>query len=469
MRLNRMQRRRRWSLLAPLVIVGFVGACSSSASLAPSTAPSAMASTAPSAVASTAPSAVASTAVTLVVQDGEAGSTERIGTYTLLDQKFEQQHPGVTIQHISEPFANLTATLNLQLSSSSVPDMTQVNQGYQSMGILVKGGLLLPLDSYATKYGWAARQPATLLDASKFSPDGTQFGTGNLYGISATGDLVGIYYNKATLQKLGLQLPTTLAQFTDDLAVAKQAGVTPIAFGDLDKSPGIHDFQAIVNVLAPVKYQNDFVYGRGGVSFDTPKVTQAATTLQDWANKGYFTPGFLGLGYSDWVNGFQGGKGLFIITGSWYNTQLLGAMGSNVGFFLLPGATAGEAPVATGAGGLPWTIPKRAKNPDLAAAYIDFITSSDAAALFVQRQDNPMTSPPAGTAPQGSSTADILAAWAQLRQTDGFVPFMDWATPTLYNTLSAGIEQLMGNKITPSTFVQQGQADYAKFVTSSPH
>ncbi len=457
MRFNRIQRRRRWSLLAPLVIAGVVGACSSSASLAPS------------AASSTTSSAASSAPVTLVVQDGEAGSTERIGTYKLLDQQFEQQHPGVTIQHTSEPFANLTATLNLQLSSSAAPDVTQVNQGYQSMGILVKGGLLQPLDSYATKYGWGARQPPTLLDAGKFSSDGKQFGTGNLYGISATGDLVGLYYNKATLQKLGLELPTTLAQFTNDLAVAKQAGVTPIAFGDLDKSPGIHDFQAIVNALAPVKYQNDFVYGRGGVSFATPEVIQAAAMLQDWANKGYFTPGFLGLGYSDWVNGFQGGKGLFIITGSWYNTQLLDAMGSNVGFFLLPRATAGEAPVATGAGGLPWAIPTRAKNPTLAAAYIDFITSSQAAALFVQRGDNPMTSPPAGTAPQGSSTADILAAWAQLEQNDNFVPFMDWATPTLYNTLSAGIEELLGNQTTPSTFVQQGQADYGKFVTSSSH
>ena len=70
---------------------------------------------------------------TLVVQDGESGSNERVATYKLLDKAFEKAHPGVKIQHVSKTFDQLTSTLNLQLSGSSVPDATQVNQGSAAM------------------------------------------------------------------------------------------------------------------------------------------------------------------------------------------------------------------------------------------------------------------------------------------------------------------------------------------------
>ena len=64
------------------------------------------------------------------------------------------------------------------------------------MGALVKGGLLTPLDDYAEAYGWGDRYSATLLDLNRFSADGKEFGTGNLYGLSQMGEIVGVFYNK---------------------------------------------------------------------------------------------------------------------------------------------------------------------------------------------------------------------------------------------------------------------------------
>ena len=331
------------------------------------------------------------------------------------------------------------------------------------MGLLVKAKLLRPLDSYAAQYGWTKRQSATLLAGGRFSPDGKTFGSGNLYGISATGDVVGIFYNKAKLKSLGLTLPKTFNQFQNDLGVAKQAGVVPIAFGDLDKSPAIHDWQLIQNALAPKTAQNDFVFGHAS-SFSSPVNVQSLTIFQNWANSNYFTPSFLDLGYNDWVNGFAKGDALFIITGSWFNTQLQQSMGKNVGFFLPPRPKSGAAPVTTGSGGLPWAIPTKAKQPVLAAQYIDFITSATAGRIFLKRQDIPMYPLPPSVAPKGTSTADIMAAFSQLVKADTFVPYIDWATPTLYNTLAAGLQNLLGGQITPQALAASIDADYAKFV-----
>ena len=71
--------------------------------------------------------------------------------------------------------------------------------------------------------------------------------------------------------------------------------------------------------MAPTSYLKDLVFGTQGANlcFDTPENAQAAATLQNWANEGYFTPGFGGAGYDNAVADFAKGEGVFMITGNW--------------------------------------------------------------------------------------------------------------------------------------------------------
>ena len=41
--------------------------------------------------------------------------------------------------------------------------------------------------------------------------------------------------------------------------------------------------------------------------------------------------------------------------------------------------------------------------------------------------------------------------------------YMDWATPTFYDTVTAAIQELMGGKLTPTAFAKKLDADYLKF------
>ena len=75
------------------------------------------------------------------------------------------------------------------------------------MGQLVKAGLLLPLDNYAEAYGWTERVSENVLAVSRWTPDGKQFGTGNLFGYTTIGEIVGVYYNEQKLADLGLDGP----------------------------------------------------------------------------------------------------------------------------------------------------------------------------------------------------------------------------------------------------------------------
>ena len=190
------------------------------------------------------------------------------------------------------------------------------------------------------------------------------------------GEIVGVYYNKDKVSSP----PATFAEFEDQLEQAKADGDVPIPFGNLDRSPGIHEFQTVQNQYADKQAVRDFVFAKDGASFDTPENEEAATKLQDWAKKGYFTPDFNGTGYDPAWQQFAKGKGRFLIAGTWLTADLADNMGDKVGFMLMPPAEEGGDPVSLGGESLPFAITSKSKNPDVAAAYIDFLTNAEAGA-----------------------------------------------------------------------------------------
>jgi len=404
--------------------------------------------------------------ITLTVWDQESGRVGRV--WDQLNAEFEQRYPNVTVERVKRDFGELKTLLRLAISGPHPPDIVEVNQGWPDMGQLVKAGLLLPLDNYAKAYGWDRRVSSNVLAVSSWSPDGTQFGTGSLYGYTTMGEIVGVYYNKQHLADLGLSVPTTMTAFEHDLAVAKQAGMIPIQFGNNDQWPGIHEYAVIQDQLSSVQDLSDLIFGRdrNRISFDTPGNEQAAATLQDWADRGYFTPGFGGAGYQSTVNDFAKGTGLFMITGNWVVADL-GADSTRFGFFLMPPMQPGGPPVSTGGAGFPLSIASASKHPDAAAAYIDWMTSDHASDLLLPTGQIPLhNGATTSSAEPGTVLGDVVSAARTATDADGIVPYEDWATPTFYDTLTAAIQELMADRITPKQFAAKVEGDYRDFQSS---
>jgi raffinose/stachyose/melibiose transport system substrate-binding protein len=403
--------------------------------------------------------------ITLTVWDQECCQVSKV--WDQLNAEFEEQYPNVTIQRVNRDFGELKALLRLAIAGPKGPDVVEVNQGWPDMGQLVKAGLLLPLDNYAEAYGWTERVSQNVLDVSRWTPDGSQFGTGSLFGYTTFGEIIGVYYNARKLDELGLTAPTTFDEFEQALEVAKQAGEVPIQFGNNDAFPGIHEYVVIQDQMASVDYLTDFIFGLqgNGLSFDTPENLQAATTLQDWTEKGYFTPGFGGGSYDDAVANFAKGEGLFMITGNWI-VESLGADSQDFGFFVMPPMEAGGPPVSTGGAGFPLCISAGTEHPDAAAAYIDWMTSDHAADLLLPTGQIPLSIGAAPPVQEGTVLADVVNAAAAVSDANGMVPYLDWATPTFYNTTTAAIQELMAMRITPQEFVTKIEADYSEFQKS---
>jgi len=342
-----------------------------------------------------------------------------------LNTQFEQKYPNVKIERVSRSFADLKTTLKLALSSKNPPDVVQANQGYPDMGSFVSGGLLRPEDDYAKLYGWDTYFPEQQLNLNKFSADGKDWQSGNLYGVSQTGEIVGVYYNRKILKDLNLEVPQTITEFEAMLPTIKDSGLLPIAYGDVEKSPGIHIYGITQGAIAGEQAVTDLVTGRSGAWTDEPSV-KAAQTIQDWATKGYITEGANGISRDVALAEFGKGNSAFVITGTWEQPKVIKSLGPDGGFVAL-GPDGSDTPVTTGGVGLAWAITSGSKNPDVAAAYVDFITNANASQVLIDNGNLPAV-PPADWKPkEGTLQADVANEWKEVNTGAGRCPI--WITP----------------------------------------
>ena len=401
--------------------------------------------------------------VTLTVWDQEVRGGQEKQMSTLIKQ-FQEKYPNIKVKRVSRSFDDLTKTLRLALSGAEAPDVVQANNTRSQMGEFVKAGQVISLDPWAKAYGWDQRYPESVRSVSSYSPDGKTFGSGSLYGLPQVGEVVGVYYNTEKLEALGVQPPKTWADFDAALASAKSKGQLPLVLGNLDKWPAGHVFGVVQGRFTPADQIRKLGFGQPGASWTSGENVKAAQTLKDWVDKGYFSKGFNGLGYDPAWQAFSKGTGIFLIAGSWLQADLSSAMGDKVAFMLPPPPEAGGGgtPVTTGGTGLPFAITSKAKSPDAAAAYIDFITSKDAMKVLADNGNLPVVETGEQSAPDPLGK-QIFSAFGEVSKADGLVPYLDWATPTMGDTLGATLQNLLAGKASPQQAMEALQKDYGEF------
>ncbi|MDF2144553.1 ABC transporter substrate-binding protein [Knoellia sp. p5-6-4] len=401
--------------------------------------------------------------VTLTVWDQEIRGGQK-AQIEELNQQFQQKYPNIKLKRVSRSTDDLNTTLKLALSGNEPPDVFQANNGRPQMGSFVQAGQLLPLDRYADAYGWKDRYPESVRKYSSYSPDGKTFGTGSLYGLPQVGEVVGIFVNKAKLEKAGVSMPQTWDEFTKSLATLKGKGELPLVLGNLDKWPAIHVFGTVQAQNVQPDAIRTLGFGQKGGSWKSPENTKAAQTLVDWVDKGYFSKDVNGQGYDPAWQAFSKGTGAYLIAGTWLQADLGKAMGDDVTFVLPPSASG--SPAATGGTGIPWAVSSKSKHPDAAAAYINFITSPDAMGVLAKNDNLPI----ADTAEQEAPNAlakDVFGAFGTAVEKDALVPYLDYATPTMADTIGAALQDLLAKKATPEQFLDTLEKDYSGFVSSN--
>ena len=136
-------------------------------------------------------------------------------------------------------------------------------------------------------------------------------------------------------------------------------------------------------------------------------------------------------------------------------------MGEDVGFFLPPVGESGERAV-TGGTGLPFSITEASDDADVAAAYIDFITSDEAMQMIQDAGNLPVVGGSADGA-QGVA-AEVLDAWTTAGEEDALVPYLDYATPDFYDLITAQVQKLGAGSVSEDEFLDTLEQEYSSFV-----
>ncbi|MDE0495584.1 MAG: extracellular solute-binding protein [Acidimicrobiaceae bacterium] len=376
-------------------------------------------------------------------------------TLELATAQFTEMYPHVSFNITLRAFDDYMQIAPGILSSDDPPDIAHGNQGYTIDGLLVQGGLILPLDDYAEQYGWVDAFGDGTLDQYRFTEDGTDFGNGVLWGINGVAEFVGVYYNKEKLAALG-DLPNTFEEFDALLAAAKDAGEVPIQLGNAEGWPALHVYGMVEAAYRPAAEIRDWVFGEPGATVVTDTERQAAAKFEEWRDNGYFPEGVNGIAYDDSVANFIAGEGVFMIAGNWNTATLDEGMGANAGYFAMPvgpsGIVGGTAALA-----LPWHITTSAEHPDLAAEFINLLVSEEFAddLASVGR-----------VAARSSDTeiegllAEVTAGAAAVIADEGVTLYADWATPTMFDTLTSKTQELLGGQIDGEQFLNDVQADW---------
>ncbi|MFE9751545.1 ABC transporter substrate-binding protein [Saccharothrix saharensis] len=377
-----------------------------------------------------------------------------------LTEEFTRQHPHVTWDVREEQFAVLTQNAPRVLADNP-PDLARLPQ----VSDLAADGLLRDLDGYAAWFGWDD-WPAAQLRPLRVNPGGRPRGEGPLFAMGFSTSVTGVFYNKDLAARIGFHEPSTLAEWDDALARAKDAGITPLAGFNAGAVAGLaFPLQSLMAAHGSPAAVDAWTFQQPGARIDTPANTEAVRHLQRWLRAGYFDADLNATDYARMVDRFTSGRALFMVDGDWESAALDRRMPGRVGFFLVPPVRAGD-PRAAMAGPPTFGIPAGAAHPDCAAFFLNWAVTDRAAREITVRVGGALPLGPVDShlpaVEPGSVTAATLAAADRVVADGTGMDFVANATGAiLAESWTPGLQRLAAHEVGPEDLLRRVQADYA--------
>ena len=154
-----------------------------------------------------------------------------------------------------------------------------------------------------------------------------------------------------------------------------------------------------------------------------------------------------------------------MLTGNWNaSTFAAGPYGDQMGFFLLPPEVEGVSILSTGGTNVAYAIGVNSKHPDLAAEYIAWMMSGDAARAWQDAGVVPVAADIEAAAGNTSMFGDLVRAWGSLIERNAIGAYSDKPSPGTYDVEAAAFQKVLAGKITPAEAIQALDDDYIAFL-----
>ncbi|CAM3291880.1 ABC transporter substrate-binding protein [Occultella aeris] len=267
------------------------------------------------------------------------------------------------------------SNIQTALAANEGPDIVY-GSGPSFVSPFAQSGKLLNLDDYSEQYGWQDRLLAPIYESGTVD--------GSLYAVANSINTVGIFYNQAVLDDLGVGVPTTIEELETALAAAQDAGLYPSVTGNKGWQPVNENYSSMfLTAVAGPDAMHDVL--TGAASWTDQPYVDAVQMSADWYENGYLGGGqYTNLNFlesmqllSDGQSPFFFGPTLaFQFAAEFFNTE--NGNVDDLGFIPFPTVGAElESPLYTLATTASFSINAQTEHPDAAAEVIDHMLTED--------------------------------------------------------------------------------------------
>jgi xylobiose transport system substrate-binding protein len=357
------------------------------------------------------------------------------------------------------PGADYQQKLQTVINTSNAPDVF-FNWGGGSIQPFVKAGLLLPLDDFiAQDPGLKANFLPSVFNSAVVD--------GKSYGVPMRGTQpVMLFHNKKVLADAGLSEPKTWDELLAAAQTLKAKGITPIALGGGDQWPTLMWFEYVYDRIAgPGLFQQALSGDKAAWASEDSK--KALAMLRQLVDAGAFGTNFDSVKFTDGGSPalVAKGKAAFELMGSWYYSTQQDAnpdfAKGGLGYGAFPSVSGGKGDAAAVVGNTNnfYSVLKKSKHPDAAAAFLKLMYSDE----FVQAQLA------IGNLPTTNNTVNFLDTAASpeyskyqyqlVKAAPSFQLSWDQAYPPSASTpMHTAIQQFFDGKIDADGFIKAMQA-----------
>src|SRR6202161_2726259 len=322
-----MRSSRALAVVALAVTTATAAAACSSGSSSTTSTPAGTSSATASSAGSPSPSTAAKVTLTWW---NNATNQPLLGIYLSAIKGFEAQHPTITITNVPVQNELLQDTkIPLALEGNNPPNIYQ-QWGGGVLGQQVTSGKVANITSDVAS--WIG----TVSGAAGWQANGQQ------YGVPVDLHVVGFWYRKDIFTKVGIKVPTTLAQLESDDTKLHAAGYAPIAVGSKDRWPDAFWWEYFALRDCPQATVTSAIKSE---SFSASCFSQASTDMAAFLKTNPFQTGFLGTSSQQGAGSSAGmvasGKAAMELQGDWDPSVMEGVstnknLSSELGWFPFP-------------------------------------------------------------------------------------------------------------------------------------